>query len=207
VHILSNGRLLSDPGYAALFDGIHPLLSWGIPLYGTNHALHDYIVQAQGAFADTISGLYAAARAHQRIEIRIVLVRPVVENLRALARYICRNLPFVEHVTLMGTEPIGFAKAHYNDLWIDPADANEALDDAIETLEGYGIATSIYNVPLCVLHKDLRNHARDSISHWKRTFLPACDGCSVKDRCAGFFSWITPAWTSRAISPINLEVT
>lgn len=207
VHILSNGRRLSEPGYAALFDGIHPLLSWGIPLYGANHALHDYVVQAHGAFADTINGLYAAARAQQHIEIRIVLVKPVVENLGSLARYICRNLPFVEHVALMGTEPIGFAKAHHGDLWLDPVDANAALDEAIEAFEGHGIASSIYNVPLCVLDETLRDYARDSISHWKRTFLPTCDGCSLKERCSGFFAWITPSWTSRAISPINLEVT
>lgn len=206
LHILSNGRHLSAPGYAARFDGIHPLLSWGIPLYGANHSLHDYVVQAKGAFAETINGIYAAARASQHIEIRIVLVKPVVEHLRSLANYICRNLPFVEHVALMGTEPIGFAKAHQPDLWIDPMDANEAMAEAIELLDASGMAVSIYNVPLCVLKDEIRGYARDSISHWKRTFLPACESCSLKDRCAGFFSWITPAWTSRGISPVKLEV-
>lgn len=206
LHILSNGRHLSAPGYAAQFDGIHPLLSWGIPLYGANHSLHDYVVQANGAFTETINGIYAATRANQHIEIRTVLVKPVVEHLRSLASYICRNLPFVEHVALMGTEPIGFAKAHHSELWIDPVDANEALAEAIELLDASGIAVSIYNVPLCVLKDDIRGYARDSISQWKRTFLPACEACPLKGRCAGFFSWITPAWTSRAIAPVNLEV-
>lgn len=122
-----------------------------------------------------------------------------------LARYIWRNLPFVEHVALMGIEPIGFAKAHQADLWADPIDYAHTLTEAVETLAEAGIPVSLYNLPLCALDRSLWPYAVQSISPWKNDYLPACDACAVRSRCGGFFSWITPAWTSRAISPV-LEI-
>lgn len=204
IHILSNGRL-RDPELHSRFVDLHPNLSWGIPLYGDHYALHDYVVQSEGAFSQTLRGLYALDAARQRVEIRVVLVRPTVERLVQLARYIWRNLPFVEHVALMGIEPIGFAKAHQADLWADPIDYADTLTEAVETLAEAGIPVSLYNLPLCALDRSLWPYAVQSISPWKNDYLPACDACAVRSRCGGFFSWITPAWTSRAISPV-LEI-
>lgn len=201
LHILSNGRL-RQPGLHAKFENLHPNLSWGIPLYGDRYALHDYVVQSEGAFAETLRGLYALDAAKQRVEIRVVLVKPTVERLVQLARFIWRNLPFVEHVALMGIEPIGFAKAHQRELWADPADYGDVLDEAVKLLAEGGISVSLYNLPLCALDRSLWPYAVQSISPWKNDYLPACDGCAVRLRCGGFFSWITPAWTSRLISPV-----
>lgn len=201
LHILSNGRL-REPGLHAKFEGIHPNLSWGIPLYGDHYALHDYVVQSEGAFAETLRGLYALEAAQQRVEIRVVLVKPTVERLVQLARYIWRNLPFVEHVALMGIEPIGFAKAHQRELWVDPADYGHVMAEAVSLLTEGGVPVSLYNLPLCALDRSLWPYAAQSISPWKNDYLPACDGCSVKQRCGGFFSWVTPAWTSRSVCPI-----
>lgn len=201
LHILSNGRL-RQPGLHAKFEGLHPNLSWGIPLYGDHYALHDYVVQSEGAFSETLRGLYALDAANQRVEIRIVLVKPSVERLVQLARYIWRNLPFVEHVALMGIEPIGFAKAHQKELWADPADYASSLSEAVTLLAEGGIPVSLYNLPLCALDGSLWPYAVQSISPWKNDYLSACEKCSVRDRCGGFFSWVTPAWTSRSVSPI-----
>lgn len=205
VHILSNGRLLGDGELARAFEDLHPQLTWGVPLYGDTYRLHDYVVQSEGAFAQTMRGLYALHRAKQRIEVRVVLVRPTVERLMPLARYIYRNLPFVEHVALMGVEPIGFAKAHRDVLWVDPVDAAPVLVESVGWLTRRGLSVSLYNLPLCALPKNLWPFTQRSISSWKQTYLPACASCAVRERCGGFFSWTTPAWMSRAIHPIALE--
>lgn len=203
IHVLSNGRLLGNDGYAQHFSGIHPTLSWGIPLYGDHYGLHDYVVQRTGAFAETIRGLYALNSAAQRIEIRIVLVRPVVERLQELCRFLYRNLPFVEHIALMGMEPIGFAKAHHHSLWIDPADMATSLSYAVEFLARRGLDVSLYNLPLCALPRELWPFCRHSISDWKQHYLPACQSCEIRDRCGGFFAWTTPEWTSQAIKAMT----
>jgi len=203
LHVLSNGRLFGEGAYAQSFTGLHPSLTWGIPLYGDHYQLHDYVVQSPGAFAQTMRGLYALQAAGQRIEVRVVLVRPTVGRLRELARYLYRNLPFVEHVALMGIEPIGFAKANHDALWIDPADMAEVLLEVVEYLAQRGMSVSLYNLPLCTLPTSLWPFARRSISNWKQDYLAACKTCDVRSQCGGFFGWVTPDWTSRAIEPIR----
>jgi His-Xaa-Ser system radical SAM maturase HxsC len=205
VHVLSNGRAFSDRGYAQSFRKVHPAMSWGIPLYGDTYELHDYVVQASGAFAETIRGLYALNEADQTIEVRVVLVKPTVERLEQLVRYLYRNLPFVKHVALMGIEPIGFARANYDSLWVDPVDYSEVLQKSTEFLADRGIGVSLYNLPLCVLPQALWPFSRRSISHWKQDYLPVCAGCAVREKCGGFFGWITPEWTSRGVALLSLE--
>jgi His-Xaa-Ser system radical SAM maturase HxsC len=203
VHVLSNGRRFAETGYAETFRDLHPSLSWGIPLYGDYFALHDYIVQSSGAFAQTIRGLYALHAAGQRIEVRVVLVKPAVARLPEIARFLYRNLPFVEHVALMGIEPIGFAKANHSALWIDPVDAAPALLESVEFLANRGMSVSLYNLPLCTLPASLRSFAKRSISNWKQDYIAACDDCEIRDQCRGLIGWVTPEWTSRAIAPVK----
>lgn len=202
LHVLSNGRNFGDGVLASSFTGLHPALTWGIPLYGDHYGLHDYVVQSAGAFAETMCGLYALEAAKQRVEIRVVLIKPVVEHLPALVRFLYRNLPFVEHVALMGTEPTGFARAHHDDLWIDPADMSAMLADSVDYLARRSMQVSLYNLPLCTLPQSLWRYARRSISDWKQHYLPACESCVVRERCGGFFAWVTPEWTSRALKPV-----
>lgn len=203
IHVLSNGRTFSDADFAARFKSLHSRLSWGVPLYGDHFVLHDFIVQREGAFAETVRGLYALHAAGQSIEIRVVLAKPVVERIEAIAHFLYRAFPFAVHIALMGMEPIGFAKAHYDELWVDPIDFAMPLARATEFLARRGMTVSVYNLPLCVLPNDLRPFAVKSISDWKQVYHPACNTCVLRDRCGGFFAWSTEKWTSRAIAPIK----
>jgi Radical SAM superfamily len=74
VHMLTNGRRFSRPEFTADFMAIgHRQLTLGIPLYSDNAPEHDYVVQARGAFDQTMQGLYQLARHDQPVEIRVVL--------------------------------------------------------------------------------------------------------------------------------------
>lgn len=202
LHVLSNARKFGTGLEAGSFTGLHPELMWGIPLYGDNYGLHDYVVQSPGAFAETMRGLYALEVAKQQIEIRVVLIKPVVEHLPALVRFLYRNLPFVKHVALMGTEPTGFALAQPDEVWIDPADMSAVLAESVDYLTKRDMRVSLYNLPLCTLPRSLWPYARRSISDWKQHYLPVCKDCAVKERCGGLFAWVTPRWTSRALKPV-----
>ncbi|MBU1538352.1 MAG: His-Xaa-Ser system radical SAM maturase HxsC [Alphaproteobacteria bacterium] len=205
LHILSNGRTFCDRAVAAsLGDRGHPSLTWGVPLYADHAELHDEVVDAHGAFEETIQGLYELGRLGARIEIRVVLHGLTVDRLPQLASYIYRRLPFVEHVALMGLEPMGYAKTNRERLWIDPADYLRPLADAVFFLAHRGLPVSIYNLPLCVLPESLWPYARQSISDWKNTFAPECAGCELVASCSGFFASAGPAWRSRAVRPLKL---
>lgn len=204
LHLLSNGRLLNDPTWITDLRQIgHPQLTWGVPLYADNAHDHDHVVQAPGAFSETMQGIYNLARANQRIEIRVVLSRLTTRRLPELAHFIFRNMPFVEHVALMGIENMGLAKKHYEELWIDPIDYQEELSQAAHFLDARGMNVSVYNLPLCVLKPSLMPFYRQSISDWKNLFIDTCQSCAGVARCAGFFKSHTTRWQSRGIRSIT----
>ncbi|MEZ5938634.1 MAG: His-Xaa-Ser system radical SAM maturase HxsC [Hyphomonadaceae bacterium] len=204
LHTLTNGRLFSDAGLAdMLCASAGDQAVWAVPIYADIAALHDEIVGGVGAFGETMSGLYELAKRRARVEIRIVLHALSIPRLPQLASYIYRRMPFVEHVAFMGLEPMGFAKMNRDRLWIDPADYQAPLCDAVHHLALRGMSVSIYNLPLCVLRSDLWPFARASISDWKNRDAPQCRTCSVRDACSGFFASAGPQWRSRAIAPIT----
>ncbi|SDT31841.1 His-Xaa-Ser system radical SAM maturase HxsC [Pseudomonas asplenii] len=206
LHLLSNGRLLCDSSWIEDLKHVgHTQLTWGVPLYADNAADHDHVVQAPGAFSETIAGLYNLHRAGQRIEIRVVLSKLTATRLPELAHFIFRNLPFASHVALMGIENTGLAKKNYEMLWIDPADYQEQLKRAAWFLDIRGLAVSIYNLPLCVLDPVLRNFYRQSISDWKNLFIDACQSCAATESCAGFFKSHSERWQSRNIRALSRE--
>lgn len=204
IHILSNGRLLSDRTWINDLVKIdHNKVTWGIPLYADNAQDHDYVVQAPGAFTETMQGIYNLALAKQSIEIRVVLSNLTVHRLPELAYFVFRNMPFIDHIAFMGIESMGLAKNNYDKLWIDPVDYQEKLSQACHYLDIRGISASVYNLPLCLLNKSLFPFYRQSISDWKNIFVDSCQPCKAHDYCAGFFKSHSTRWESRGISPMN----
>lgn len=192
LHMLTNGRIFAWASYTSGLAAIrHPNFMLGIPLYSDDAGIHDYTVQAKGAFDQTVLGLQQLARYDLRVEIRVVLHAVTVPRLVELADYIYRNLTFAEHIALMGLENIGYAPRNMDKLWIDPADYQDQLERAVEVLSTRGMKVSIYNHQLCVLRKSLWKFARKSISDWKNIYLEECDRCGVLDQCGGFFQWAT----------------
>lgn len=188
--ILSNGRLLADRSFAdQLLGGLGKRMSWMIPLYGHADFLHDFVVQHHGAFEETLAGLLHLQNWHQAIQLRTVLIRPVLEHLPAFCEFIGKNLPFVREVALMGCEPIGFALANREMTNINLCEWQDELAAGIKALERLQVKVILMNVPLCNLSPELRKYAQKSISDWKRTFEPECADCSVSADCSGIFSW------------------
>jgi His-Xaa-Ser system radical SAM maturase HxsC len=192
VDVLTNARLLAYLRYAEKIASVkHPDLILCVPLYSDIDSLHDFVVQAHGAYDQTLRGIMNLARVGVRIEIRVVLHRYTAPGLPKLAEFVAMNLPFVNHVALMGLEMTGFTKANLEALWIDPLNYQSELVEAIERLDAARIRTSIYNHQLCLLPESLRHFARRSISDWKNTYMPECDGCRLRAECGGFFASAT----------------
>ncbi|HEX7840922.1 MAG TPA: radical SAM protein, partial [Kofleriaceae bacterium] len=74
VHILSNGRGFAAGDLAKQLAQLrHPDLMVGIPLYAEVPERHDYVVQARGAFDETIRGILNLKRHGVRVELRFVI--------------------------------------------------------------------------------------------------------------------------------------
>ncbi|WP_157837037.1 His-Xaa-Ser system radical SAM maturase HxsC [Geminisphaera colitermitum] len=189
LHMLSNGRLFSYLRYArSLADIKHPDFMIGIPLYADTASVHDFVVQAKGAFEQTLFGILNLARTGIRIELRMVIHRETHARLAQYAQFVARNLPFVDQVVFMGLELMGYARTNLDRLWIDPVEYQVELEDAINILFDAGIRVFIYNHQLCLLPPSLHPFARKSISDWKNIYMPACESCQAKADCGGFFA-------------------
>lgn len=202
LHILSNGRNFQNLQLAMDVAAVgHPDLMIGIPLYSDVPAIHDFVVQADGAFDETIRGILNLKRCNVPVELRVVIHRHTIGRLTELCRYIARNLLFVDHVALMGLELMGFARSNLDDLWIDPFEYRETLEQAAVLLDRAGLRVSIYNHQLCVLTPESRRFSVKSISDWKNEYMPECQECASKAKCGGFFSSASLRY-SKHIAPL-----
>jgi len=202
IHVLSNGRAFASTPVTAAWAAIrHPNLTVGIPIYSAVDSVHDYVVQALGAFDETVLGVLKLKDRGQRVEIRVVLHAITAPRIVETANWLARNLPFADHIAIMGLENTGFAIANDDILWIDPADYRDDLASAVDILAAAGVNVSIYNLPRCVLAKSVWPFAMQSISDWKNSYIDACKNCDERPRCSGFFTTGRPRY-SRAIAPI-----
>jgi hypothetical protein len=137
----------------------------------------------------------------QRVEIRVVLHALTAPRIVETCKWFARNLPFVDHVALMGLEDTGFAIANADVLWIDPIDYQSELASAVDLLVSAKIKVSVYNLQRCILDRSIWPYAVRSISDWKNGYIEECDRCIEKVRCSGFFTSGRPR-RSRGVSPI-----
>lgn len=188
ISILSNGVMFADMEYAAKLAACnHHDLQIDIPIFSDIASEHNRIVGAK-TFYKTVQGLYNLAQFSQQIGLRVVVHKQTYKRLPKLADFIYHNFPFVAQVAFMQMETTGLAEKNLMDLWIDPYDYNRELGEAVQLLNDRGITTYIYNAQLCVLSPELRPFAKQSISEWKDIYLSVCDGCCLKNECAGIFS-------------------
>lgn len=203
VQVLTNGRAFANSRIVDAWKNIgHPALMAAIPIYASVDHIHDHVVQAKGAFDETILGILKLKDRGQRVEIRVVLhalTAPIIEE---TGRWLARNLPFVDHVALMGLENTGFAIANDGVLWMDPVDYGDGLARAVDHLSAAGVNVSVYNLPKCVLPKSVWPHALQSISDWKNGFVEECEQCDEKNTCSGFFTTGRPRF-SRGVCAIT----
>lgn len=203
VHVLSNGRAFRNPDVVSAWESVgHPNLTVGIPIYSSVDHIHDYVVQAKGAFDETVLGILRLKDKKQKVEVRVVLHTKTAPQLPRTCAWIARNLPFVDHVALMGLENTGFAIANQDELWIDPLDYVDQLIEATNILDAAGLRVSIYNLPRCILPRALWSFAVQSISDWKNNYLASCEGCVERTNCSGFFSTGRPRY-SRGVQAIT----
>jgi His-Xaa-Ser system radical SAM maturase HxsC len=207
IHLLTNGRLFQDRDFVDEIAALnHQNLICGIPLYSDIDQEHDEIVQAEGAFDQTILGVLNLARHHIAVELRTVIHQTNALHLLQLSEFIYRNLPFASHLAFMAMEPTGLALANIEKLWIDPFEYSTVLSEAVQYFVARGMSVSIYNHQLCTLPSAVWPFCRQSISDWKATYLPSCHECAGKEICGGLFDSAISTYHSRLIAPLSPRI-
>lgn len=188
-HILTNGQHLLAEDEAHLCDLDMTSILWGIPIYAAEAKTHDHIVGKVGAFGVLQENLARLARAGAAIELRTVILQSNINHLERLAEYITLHQPFAQVWAIMQLENIGYARMNWTTEFSDTSLSFEGVSQAMDISLGKGLATALYNFPLCSVPEAYRRYCVASISDWKQKFLATCEECSLKSKCTGFFEW------------------
>lgn len=189
IDILTNGKNFSDREFTRNVAQVATNnVCFCVSLHSDIDTLHDNIVGANGSFSKTSLGLYNLAEYGCKIEIRHVINKYNYRRLINFAEHIYNYFPFCSHYAFMGMELYGNAASNKKEVDISPLDYRDELSDAILYLKRRGLPISIYNIPLCLCRKEVREFARQSISSWKNLYVKECDNCDLKKDYAGFFS-------------------
>ena len=188
IQILSNGRRFSDSQYAKRLKEVGgDNIFVGVPLHSDYVGDHDLVAGVNGAYDETMLGLYNLNAAGVEIELRVVINSVNAYRLPLMSEFIYKNLPFVSWVAYMGMEHTGYAIANEKQIWIEPEEYKDSLGEAVKRLADWGMDVAIFNIPLCLLREDARRFSKHSISDWKVEYAECCGACSMKKECCGLF--------------------
>ena len=192
LHILSNGRAFKDSDFTNLFKSAASgrSVEVGIPLYSTTSRIHDYLVNSQGAWKETIAGLINAGNKGILIELRIIPTSFNYHEISAIVEMALTCFNFISRISIMNLEQTGWAKKNWNELYIKPEQYGAELVSACSLSKRYGCEVALFNYPLCHIPNSVHKHARKSISDWKNTYPKECNYCTLKHECGGFFTSI-----------------
>lgn len=157
-----------------------------IPLYAPNDEIHNYMT-GSFSFYNVVENLMRISYFGTLIELRFVVTRINYSFIPEYARFVWRNLPFVQDVAFMGIELTAEAKKNKDELWCNPKDYITYLQTAIDFLDSFGVTVWVYNLPSCLFEKRYRKFLVKSISNWKIKYLKKCDSCELKPVCGGMF--------------------
>ena len=181
ITILTNGSIL--PSEQILRSDRVKLC---IPLYAPYDELHNKMTGSK-SFYKVVENLINISQYETLIELRFVLTALNWRSLEEYARFVWRNLPFVQDVAFMGMELTAEAHKNKSELWVNPRDYVSELHKTVKYLDSCDVTAWIYNLPYCLFEENYQKFLVKSISQWKIQYLPACSNCKMKTDCGGMF--------------------
>ena len=186
--LLTNGRSMSDFSFCSkVVEHLPNYTSIGIPLHAGTNALHERIAQVNDSYDQVIQGIKNLLIHNQRVELRVVVSKLNIKDMKNLATLVVDELPQVDNVVFMGLEMMGNAIKNKDYVWLDYIQSFSYLKEPIDILCKAGINVLIYNYPLCAVDEKYWFLTKKSITPSKVRYFEECSFCSVKEACGGFF--------------------
>lgn len=205
VLLLTNGRAFASKTVTGrLLDRCPPYLCAAVPLHGAAEDLHDQITQTPGSFRQTVAGIRHLMAAGIAVELRVVVSRLNLHNLRQIAAFIIRHFPKAAVVHFVGLETRGSCAKNFSRVYVDLRESAKWVLPAVKLLAGAGIDAALYNYPLCAVDRGYWMLCRQSISPEKVRFPAECAGCEARSLCGGFFG-TTLSMAGPAVKPVHFS--
>lgn len=202
VWVLSNGRRLRDPQFAASLKDIG-ITKFVIPIFSHRPEVHDKITQRANSFRDTWEGLRNLERQGIRFQIKFIATR--LNYTDALATYLlCKaEFPTVRFV-FSGLTMFGESVSNADQVAIRYSEAAVALDELLAEADARNDLVPVFIFPLCHIDPTFWNHY--NVAQFEEVVVapdrrdiadgrtlnegpkpPACNRCIARQRCV--FGW------------------
>lgn len=186
--LLSNGRLFSDPVFAAAFaEAARPPFILAVSLHGPSAAVHDKVAGVKGAFKETLLGIknLLALPAAPFLELRVILHKRNYRGLAATLAFIKRLMKDRRYrVVVLHYEIEGSGEENRKKLEIRLSATARQVNACARALAGFGEAR-LYHFPRCLLKPSLRRLAMVSLPPEDRAYPQACAACRDREVCVG----------------------
>jgi molybdenum cofactor biosynthesis enzyme MoaA len=148
VQVVSNGRMFAYERFTerAVASGLDEAT---VSVHGHTPELHDRLVGARGAFAQSIRGVKNLLRAGRVVSIDVVVARPNVRHLADILRFFTGL--GIREFDLLSLVPFGRAfDEHRAELFFDPAEEREHVLEALRMASepGMHVWTNRWPAPL-----------------------------------------------------------
>jgi len=160
-----------------------------VPRPAASAVLHDRVAGVKGAFAETLAGLENLLALGLLPEIRIVLHRLNVGDLRNLLALLLERFPAADsmRVAVIHYEIEGMSQKNHGNLALRLAASSAALSAAFPLIKRFG-GLRLYHFPLCVVDAKLRDRCLVTLPPEDRIYTGKCAGCRARAGCLGLMA-------------------
>ena len=207
IRLLTNGRAFAYADFARRALGIaRAPFELALPLMGHDARTHDALSRAPGSFEQTLRGLGNIRRLRgpgQRVELRVVLTRPVVRRLDRLLDWAARELGWADRLVVLFAEFEGSAQVYRDRLLVPVSECGAALGRCADALARFA-EVRLYHFPLCSLPTRLWPLAWNTLADFKVLYLERCrTRCAHRDHCVVVHRSYERACGARDIRPLS----
>lgn len=207
IRLLTNGRTLSDSGFARRICGIGgPNFEIAVPIFGGDARSHEATSRTPGSFEQTVQGLRNVRefrRAGQALEIRVIMTRIQVKFLSGLLDFLLKEFSWIDRIVFLYEELEGFAELYSDRLKISQSECARALDSMHDKLAGFKDAR-LYHFSLCTVPTRLWPRVWNTLAPFKVTWKEECRlQCAHRRDCLGIHRSYLKHSEASDIAPIR----
>ena len=205
----TNAIQMAKPGFAERLRDAG-LSECFVSLHSADAAVSDALTRAPGTHAKTVAGVQALLRAGVPVVLNAVMTAAGLATLPALPDFVRDSFGATKNVRglVLSFPTTPFERSLLDSIVPEPEPMRAALRPAVARALELGLdlggVAGPCGVPLCAFGADPRvaDPARVVPRVPFRTYLPGCDGCSVRGACYGVRNEDAERFGGRCVQPI-----
>lgn len=201
--ILSNGRMFAYEDFAKKIFQFGDF-DLALPLHGFDAKTHDAVTRTPGSFKNLMAGLenIRRFRGGHNLEIRIILTKITVPNLKKITEFAAKNLSWTDRLVYIFMEIEGQAEDNLKIVGLKYSKIKN-LPEIVKTAEKKFKDVRLYHFPLCAAPFSVWKNVWRTLPSEEVAFAGKCGSCRVKNLCLGVHRNYLKIFGGKEFKPIK----